>query len=68
MQEALGKWAQLEAVNRHSQRFCKPKVGSSILSTGTNKINNFANLVAPSKGDPDPGGDAGLQGATFSEA
>jgi hypothetical protein len=30
------------------QRFCKPKVGSSILSTGTNEFNNLFVFVAPS--------------------
>ncbi len=36
--------AQLEQDRQHGERFCKPKVGSSILSTGTNKIKNFSDL------------------------
>ena len=39
-------WPPIASIRRFSsaveQRFCKPKVGSSILSTGTSEINNLA--------------------------
>ena len=49
------------------QRFCKPKVGSSILSTGTTKINHLARIVAPLSQRICRNSRLGLQGATSFE-